>query len=60
MTANQKAETRAAIFDERFTIQVLNDTLNQSNLRDGQRADLQKARGIAIAHLARLLAQLHG
>ncbi len=33
ITKAQRQGLREAIFDERFTIQVLNDTLAQSNLR---------------------------
>jgi hypothetical protein len=58
--AQQRQGLREAIMDERFTISVINETLAQPNLRDGQRADLQKVRGIAVSHLCRLLGQLHG
>jgi len=41
------------------TILVLNQTLREPGVHDGQRADLQKSRGIAITRARAALEELH-
>jgi hypothetical protein len=52
---NRRQELRESLQDELATIHALNQTLRQPNVHDGQRAEAQKARGIAIAEVSRLL-----
>ncbi len=51
-----KSALSEALTDEIATLKVLNKTLAQPNLHDGPRAEAQKARGICIANLRRIVA----
>jgi len=54
-TQAQRAALREALHDELSTIQEMNELLRQTNVHDGQRAEAQKARGIALAEVRHLL-----